>query len=118
MGFTSSGSGTSIGSGASIGNGATLNPGRGGVKTPSGDTIDQHTKKLVVDTIDANLIKTKIADADLGTITTLAVKNLYVGKGRIDVEKRFDEIGKQLTNILTDLANKADKSDIPSTPTP
>lgn len=118
MGFTSSGSGTSIGSGASIGNGATLNPGKGGVKTPSGDTIDQHNKKLIVDTIDANLIKTKIADADLGTITTLAVKNLYVGEDRIDVEKRFNDIGKQLTNILVDLANKADKSDIPTSSTP
>ena len=95
-GFTSTGSGTQF------------NP--GAVTTPNGETIDKHTENLIINKITANYISSTIANTDLGTVTTLAAKNLYVGNDRIDVEERFDEIGQQITNILIELAKKADKS--------
>lgn len=76
----------------STGRGTQFNP--GAVTTPNGDTIDKHTENLIVNKITANYISSKIANTDLGTVTTLAVKNLYVGNSRIDVEERFDDIGR------------------------
>jgi len=62
-----------------------------------------------VGALTADTIRASISDSDLGTVRTLAVKNLYVGNRRINVEDRFDEIGDTLTDIYIKLAGKVDK---------
>lgn len=111
-----SGGSTSLGSGASIGNGATLNPGAGGVRTPDGDTLDYHTKKLIVKTLKANEIW-----SDLGFIYLLQVTNLYArGKygHEFNVGDELSSLNDEIDQLKKELAKKANKSDIPSATTP
>ena len=116
-----SGGSTSIGRGANIGNGATLNPGSGGVRTPEGDTLDYHTKQLIVKTLRTDELWSRI-----GTIGRLDVNNLYaydslhvqIGSSMEDVGDFLGRLENKIIALEHDLDNKANKSDIPSTPTP
>lgn len=102
------GAGTSIGRGASIGNGAVLNPGNGGVRTPDGETLDWHTKQLIVKTLRTDELWSRI-----GTIGKLNVGTLQAGdiffNDDTDVGVTLQMIQKDLDDIWRELAKKADK---------
>ena len=92
------GAGTSIGSGASIGNGAVLNPGSGGVRTPDGETLDWHTKQLIVKTLKTDELWSRI-----GTIGRLDVEDLYAHDGlHVRIGGSTEDVG----NFLGRLENK------------
>ena len=106
--------GTSIGSGASIGNGAVLNPGSGGVRTPDGETLDWHTKQLIVKTLRTDELWSRIGTIGKLNVGTLQAGNIFFNDDT-DVGTTLQFIQKDLDDIWRELANKADKSDIPST---
>lgn len=106
--------GTSIGSGASIGNGAVLNPGSGGVRTPDGETLDWHTKQLIVKTLRTDELWSRIGTIGKLNVGTLQAGNIFFNDDT-DVGTTLQFIQKDLDNIWEELAKKANKSDIPST---
>ena len=111
-----SGSGGFSGGGGftSTGRGTQFNP--GAVTTPNGETIDEHTKNLIVNTLKANKIW-----SDLGYIYLLQVTNLYArGKygHEFNVGDELSSLNDEIDQLKKELAKKANKSDIPSTTTP
>lgn len=100
--------GTSIGSGASIGNGAVLNPGSGGVRTPDGETLDWHTKQLIVKTLRTDELWSRIGTIGKLDVGTLQAGNIFFNDDT-DVGTTLQMIQVDLDNIWKELAKKADK---------
>lgn len=116
----SRGGGFSGGGGfTSTGNGTSYNPGQ--VKDQNGDTIDQHNKKLIVNTLKADEVWSNI-----GIIGRLDVNDLYTHKGLyVQIGSSMENVGSFLSrlenkiiNLESELDKKANKSDIPVSSTP